>query len=102
METPTNPVRFIDPNNPRRGKTSRVVRNDKAPVRSLHPAHEPIVSIEEFTSVQVIRAAKSVGGTKGQSKQERNRRGVAHYALRGMVYCGSCGRKMQASRYNAK
>lgn len=94
--------RLVDPKNPRLGKETYFKRNDKAPVRSLRPAHEAIVSVEEFIRVQKMRAAKSAGGKKGQAKQTRDRNGVAHYALRGLVYCGCCGRKMQASRYNTR
>ncbi|WP_185996158.1 recombinase family protein [Nocardioides campestrisoli] len=94
--------RLVDPKNPPLGKKQYLKRNDRPAARSLRPAHAPIVSVEEFTHVQALRAAKSAGGMKGQAKQTRDRRGPIQYALRGMIHCGDCGRRMQPSRYNTK
>lgn len=53
--------------------------------------HEPLIDNETFKQVQAFRRAKD-------STDERSpRRTVRPYALRGIVRCGVCGRKMQGS-----
>lgn len=93
---------LLDPNDPGWGMKTRFVRNEGATVRSAHPVHAPIVSVEEFLHVQALRKAKSAGGLKAMAKQPRHRTTTAHYALRGMVFCTACGRRMQVDRYNQK
>ncbi|WP_436498177.1 recombinase family protein [Actinokineospora sp. HUAS TT18] len=67
-------------------------------VRSRKPAHPAIVSVEEFTQVQLKRRAKSAGGLKTARKTERAGRATKRtYLFRGHIRCGVCTRKMEAS-----
>lgn len=57
-------------------------------------AHEPLIDAATFEQAQALRRAR--GGT-GQRAPRRTPR---HYALRGLLYCGFCGRRMQGSWNN--
>ncbi len=77
-----------------------VVRFERATperiVRSRQPAHPAIVSVSDFTRVQVERRSRSSQGMRGLA--ERPRSGAAArqpYLLRGLVQCAICRRKMQ-------
>lgn len=62
-------------------------------------AHEPLVSVEDFEAAQLIRA----DGGRGRAGQREARLRVIHpYVLRGLIYCGICGRKMQAQHNNQR
>jgi hypothetical protein len=58
--------------------------------------HEPLIGTEAFEQVQTLQRAK--GSADGRS----SRRTPRGYALRGIMRCGICGRKMQGSWNNGK
>jgi site-specific DNA recombinase len=60
------------------------------------PTHEPLIDDETFARAQAIRSAK------GSADERSPRRTPRAYALRGLVRCGICGRKMQGSWNNGK
>jgi len=68
-------------------------------VRSRRPAHPAIVSVEEFTAVQLRRRSRAAGGLPAARKLERGpkRRTKHTYALRGRVRCGYCQRRMEGA-----
>jgi hypothetical protein len=68
-------------------------------VRSERPAHPGIVSVAEFTQVQLLRRAKARGG----SMVERGARSTVHqYRFQGMIRCALCGRKMEGAVNGAR
>lgn len=75
----------------RRASTDRIVR-------SRRPAHPAIITVEEFTQVQLLRKSKSAGGLKTARKSERAERPTKRpYLFRGRLRCTACERKMEAS-----
>jgi site-specific DNA recombinase len=55
--------------------------------------HEPLIDVELFERVQEIMAAS------GADRTTRERTKTAHrYVLRGLLYCGLCGRRMQGQQ----
>ena len=62
-------------------------------------AHQPLVSVEDFEAAQLIRAD---GGRGRKGQREARLRVVRPYVLRGLLYCGICGRKMQAQHNNQR
>lgn len=89
--------KLADPDDVAAGHITRFER--AAPdriVRSRQPAHPAVVSVADFTRVQLARRSRSSGGMRGRAKLERG--GSAHrrpYLLRGAVRCAICRRKMQ-------
>ncbi|MCR6484007.1 recombinase family protein [Amycolatopsis sp. OK19-0408] len=63
-------------------------------VRSERPAHPGIVSVADFTQVQLLRRAKARGGSM---IERAARRTVHQYRFRGLIRCALCGRKMESS-----
>ncbi|WP_410659607.1 recombinase family protein [Amycolatopsis sp. lyj-112] len=64
-------------------------------VRSRTPAHPRIVTVQQFTQVQLLRRAKTLAG---RSRAERNGRRTRYvYLFQGLVRCLACDRKMQCS-----
>jgi site-specific DNA recombinase len=61
------------------------------------PAHQPLVSTAGFEAAQLIRAD---AGRSRQRHREARLRVTRPYVLRGLIYCGICGRKMQAQHNN--
>jgi site-specific DNA recombinase len=61
---------------------------------SERPAHEPLIGVETFERAQAVRRAR------GASAERSPRRTARPYALRGVVRCGVCGRRMQGSWNN--
>ena len=60
-------------------------------------AHEPLITAEDFQAAQAIMAD---GGRARRGSREVHQR-VAHpYVLRGRLYCGYCGRRMQGQYSN--
>jgi DNA invertase Pin-like site-specific DNA recombinase len=73
----------------RRASADRIVRSRK-------PAHPAIVTVEEFTEVQLTRKAK--GKLETARKTERAGRPTKRtYLFRGRIRCGICSRKMEGS-----
>jgi site-specific DNA recombinase len=63
------------------------------------PAHPPLISVEDFTAAQTIRADHG----RARQAQRETTQNVRHpHVLRGLLFCGLCGRKMQAQRSHEK
>jgi site-specific DNA recombinase len=79
------------------GHKTKQRRNDPDQwIWSEQPVHEPLVDDETFNQAQALRRARG-------SADERSPRRTPHpYALRGMVRCGICERKMQGTWNNGK
>ncbi|WP_439381540.1 recombinase family protein [Amycolatopsis lexingtonensis] len=64
-------------------------------VRSRMPAHPQIVTVQQFTQVQLLRRAKTLAG---RSRAERHGRRTLHnYLFQGLIRCATCDRKMNSS-----
>ncbi|WP_235926534.1 recombinase family protein [Actinokineospora pegani] len=90
---------LIDPDDVAAGH--KVLFKRSAPervVRSREPAHPPIVTVEEFTEVALMRATRAAGGLTARSRLERGTKRTKHvYALRGRVRCAYCKRRMEGT-----
>jgi hypothetical protein len=75
----------------RRSGTDRIVR-------SRTPAHPAVVSVEQFTEVQMLRRSRAAGGLEARRKLERGPKATKRpYPLRGRIRCGYCGRRMEGT-----
>jgi hypothetical protein len=63
-------------------------------VWSEQVVHEPLVSVEDFEAVQARIASRAHQGPRLPRENLTTKR---TYLLRGLLHCGLCGRKMQAS-----
>src|SRR5216683_895822 len=89
---------LLDVNDVARGYETRLRWNDTGQwVWSETLAQEPLVSVEDFEAAQAIMAG---AGRARQASHETRERVRNPYALRGRLYCGSCGRRMQAQYSN--
>ena len=89
---------LLDVNDVARGYETRLRWNDTAHwVWSETLAQEPLVSVEDFEAARAIMAGAGRGRQASHETRERVRN---PYALRGRLYCGSCGRKMQGQYSN--
>ncbi|MEV0827984.1 recombinase family protein [Nonomuraea rubra] len=87
---------LLDVENVALGTTTKQRWNSKDRwVWSEHPVHEAIVSVEDYQRVQEVLAARA----RGQYSR-RPRRTQRPYALRGVLFCGYCERRMQGSWNN--
>ena len=87
---------LIDVDDVALGHESKMRWNDETEwVRSLHLTHPPIVSIDMFDAAQHVFAA----GQRAPVRKERTRH---PYLLSGLMRCGVCRRKMQASWNNGQ
>jgi len=69
--------------------------NDAAKwIWSDQPVHEALIDTATFDQVQALRRAR------GARAQRAPRRTPRPYALRGILFCGACGRRMQGSWNN--
>ena len=59
-------------------------------------AQDPLVDDDTFAEVQALRAAR------GPTRERSARRAARTYALRGILRCGVCGRKMHACWNNSR
>jgi hypothetical protein len=90
---------LVDPDDVAAGHVTRFRRSspDRI-VRSRKAAHPAVISVEDFTRVQLLRRAKGAGGLQTARKVERSgRRTSRPYLFRGRVRCAVCERKMEAS-----
>lgn len=90
---------LLDPDDVAAGNVTRFRRSspDRI-VRSRHPAHPEIVPVEQFTQAQLLRRSRAAGGNRGIAKLDRTRqRGARAYALRGLLRCAYCGRRMHGA-----
>jgi site-specific DNA recombinase len=60
-------------------------------------AHEPLINAPDFEDAQAIMAD---GGRARRSNREAHQRVTRPYVLRGRLYCGYCGRRMQGQYSN--
>jgi hypothetical protein len=91
---------LLDPDDVAAGHTVRFRRADPGDVvRSERPAHPGIVSVADFTQVQLLRRAKAHGGSV---IERAARRTVHRYRFQGMIRCALCGRKMEGSVNGAR
>ena len=60
-------------------------------------AHEPLISAEDFQAAQAIMAD---AGRSRRRSREAHQRVIRPYVLRGRLYCGYCGRRMQGQYSN--
>lgn len=91
---------LLDPDDVAAGNVTKFRRStsDRI-VRSRRPAHPAIVSVEDFTEVQLLRRSRAAGGLPARRKLERGPKVTKHaYALRGRVRCGYCQRKMEGTQ----
>jgi DNA invertase Pin-like site-specific DNA recombinase len=96
---------LIDPDDVGAGHTVRFRRaSADRIVRSRKPAHPALVSVELFTEVQLRRRSRAAGGLTARRKLERGpKKATKHvYALRGLVRCGYCERRMEGSPRQAR
>ena len=87
---------LIDVNDVSLGHITKLRWNERDQwVFSKRVVHPVIISKETFEQVQGRLTARQCqrGGTKAREKTTR------HYALRGVIYCSLCNRKMQAHTY---
>jgi hypothetical protein len=88
---------LLDPDDASAGHVVRFRR--AAPgtvVRSRGPAHPGIVTVEDFTRVQMLRRSKAAGGLAAAPKGDRARRRTKYcYLFQGLIRCATCGRKME-------
>ena len=59
--------------------------------------HEPLISAEDFEAVQAVMANS---GRARRGNREAHQRVARAYVLRGRLYCGYCGRRMQGQYSN--
>ncbi len=86
---------LIDIHDVAHGHTAKMRWNDHDRwIWSDQPAHEAIIDVPTFEQAQARRAARSATGQRGPRRSPRP------YSLRGIVYCGICGRRMQGSWNN--
>jgi DNA invertase Pin-like site-specific DNA recombinase len=90
---------LLDPDDVAAGHVVRFRRaGAERVVRSRRPAHPQIVSVEDFTQVQLLRWSKGADGLATARKAERTGRATKRtYLFRGLIRCGVCTRKMEAS-----
>ena len=88
---------LIDVNDVALGHTTKQKWNEPGKwIWSKELVHEPLIDTETFEQVQALRQAK------GSADERAPRRTARGYALRGIMRCGICGRKMQGSWNNGK
>jgi site-specific DNA recombinase len=88
---------LIDVNDVALGHATKQKRNEPGQwIWSKETVHEPLINTDTFDQVQALHCAK---GSADQRSPRRTSRG---YALRGIVRCGICGRRMQGSWNNGK
>jgi site-specific DNA recombinase len=89
---------LLDVNDVARGYETRLRWNDTAQwVWSETLAQEPLVTAEDFEAAQAIMAD---AGRARRSSREAHQRITHPYILRGRLYCGYCGRRMQGQYSN--
>jgi Recombinase len=90
---------LMDPDNVSEGHVVRFRRaSSERIVRSRRPAHPAIVSVAQFTEVQLLRRSRAAGGLDSRRKLERGAKATKWpYALKGMVRCALCGRRMEGT-----
>ncbi|WP_328520577.1 recombinase family protein [Kribbella sp. NBC_00359] len=90
---------LLDPENVAAGHVVRFRRSPTSKiVRSREAAHAAIVSLEDFTRVQLEIRARREAGLRDQTSRERVRVRTPHtYLFKGRVRCSICTRKMEGA-----
>ncbi|MEV6283762.1 recombinase family protein [Kribbella sp. NPDC051770] len=90
---------LLDPDDVAAGHVVRFRRSAQAKiVRSREPAHPAIVSVEDFTRVQLVMRSRRGAGPTNFSKRERTRVAEKRVCVfRSTIRCSRCGRKMEAA-----
>ena len=89
---------LLDVNDVARGYETRLRWNDTGQwVWSETIAQDPLVGAEDFGAAQAIMAD---AGRARRSSREAHERITHPYILRGRLYCGYCGRRMQGQYSN--
>lgn len=90
---------LLDPDDVAAGHIVRFRRSPTSKnVRSREPAHPAIVSVTDFTRVQLEVRARRGADIREQTSRERKRVRTPHsYLFRGRVRCAICGRKMEGA-----
>ncbi|MGW6194828.1 recombinase family protein [Kribbella sp. NPDC055110] len=90
---------LLDPDDVAAGYVVRFRRSPQAKiVRSRHPAHPAIVSVETFTAAQLEKRKRRAGGRAGWSSVSRRRAPKKRlYIFRGRITCSACVRKMEGA-----
>lgn len=90
---------LLDPDDVAAGHVTRFRRaSADRVVRSRKPAHPEIISVEDFTAVQLSRRSRAAGGLEARRKLERGPKATKWtYAFRGRVRCDHCKRKMEGT-----
>ncbi|MGC4938475.1 recombinase family protein [Kribbella sp. DT2] len=93
---------LLDPEDVAAGHIVRFRRSAQAKiVRSREPAHSVIISVEDFTRVQLELRARRGAGVADYSKRERTTVVAKHVCvLRSTIRHSLCGRKMEAAPRN--
>jgi hypothetical protein len=90
---------LLDPDDVAAGHVVRFRRSspDRI-VRSRTPAHPAIVTVEEFTEVQLLRRSRAAGGLVARRKLERGPKATKRaYPLRCRVRCVYCTRRIEGT-----
>ena len=91
--------RLVDPTDASAGTLLRFQRSaPERVVSSKDPSHDALISIEDFQRVQ---ATLDRSTSAAQAAPRSPRTTTTPYLLRGLLYCGLCGRKMEGSRTRA-
>ena len=95
---------LMDPDNVSEGHVVRFRRaSSERIVRSRRPGHPAIVSVAQFTEVQLLRRSRAAGGLDSRRKLERGAKATKWpYTLKGMVRCALCGRRMEGTPSRSK
>jgi len=89
--------RLIDVNDVALGHTTKQQRNEPGQwIWSKEPVHEALIDTETFEQAQALQRAKTSADERSPRRTSRG------YALRGVMRCGICGRKMQGTWNNGK
>jgi DNA invertase Pin-like site-specific DNA recombinase len=88
---------LLDPDDVAAGQVVRFKKSAaERVVRSRHPAHPALITVEIFTQTQLLRRSRAAGGVRRMAKLERTRGpSRRRYLLRGLIRCGACERKME-------
>src|SRR6185437_9986389 len=86
---------LIDVHDVALGHTTKMRWNEAGQwIYSDQVVHPPIIGTDTFTRAQAVLAAKSKIAERGPRRSPRP------YSLRGILFCGICGRRMQGSWNN--
>jgi hypothetical protein len=89
---------LLDVNDVSLGNTTKMRWNDRAAwVWSAKETHEQLVTAEDYARVQ-----EHLGAGANRPATRQPRRTPRPYALRGILFCGACGRRMQGNWNHGK